>query len=191
MEQDRHRAAASRVPRSVFCSPPATLRSGGLSAHTSIEPTCWMLSKRANCWLWVERWQLPSYLRLRRVIAECGRLPLALSVVGAMLRGANPEFWTDTLDLLRKADLPRHPRTAPRGPGQFRAAVEVSSQWLKPEIAGAVQGVGGLAGGYGGAADYSPNPLERMRGRGATHQPELCGSVVGAARRGQREDPAS
>jgi len=39
------------------------------------------------------------------VIAECGRLPLALSVIGAMLRGAVAEFWRDTLDLLRKADL--------------------------------------------------------------------------------------
>ena len=39
------------------------------------------------------------------LIAECGRLPLALSVVGGMLRGTGAEFWKDTLDLLRKADL--------------------------------------------------------------------------------------
>src|SRR5271157_1095273 len=34
------------------------------------------------------------------VIAECGRLPLALSVVGAMLRGTDAAFWTDTLAVL-------------------------------------------------------------------------------------------
>src|ERR1019366_3871180 len=39
------------------------------------------------------------------LIAECGRLPLALSVVGAMLRGAPDKFWWDTLQLLRESDL--------------------------------------------------------------------------------------
>ena len=40
-----------------------------------------------------------------KLITECGRLPLALSVLGAMLRGADGEFWTDTLVLLRNANL--------------------------------------------------------------------------------------
>ena len=68
------------------------------------------------------------------VIAECGRLPLALSVVGAMLRGENKEFCTDTLDLLRKADLSAIQDQLPEGQQSFFKAVEVSFQSLKPEM---------------------------------------------------------
>ena len=39
------------------------------------------------------------------LIRECGRLPLALSIVGAMLRGKMPRYWTHVLQLLRSADL--------------------------------------------------------------------------------------
>ena len=66
------------------------------------------------------------------VIAECGRLPLALSVVAAMLRGATGEFWTDTLDLLRKADLSAIQAQLPEGQQSFFKAVEVSFQSLAP-----------------------------------------------------------
>jgi WD40 repeat protein len=69
-----------------------------------------------------------------KVITECGRLPLALSVVGAMLRGADIEFWTDTLDLLRKADLSAIQEQLPEGQDSFFKAVEVSFQSLKPEM---------------------------------------------------------
>jgi WD40 repeat protein len=68
------------------------------------------------------------------VIAECGRLPLALSVVGAMLRGESAEFWRDTLDLLRKADLSAIQEQLPEGQESFFKAVEVSFQSLKPEM---------------------------------------------------------
>ena len=68
------------------------------------------------------------------VIAECGRLPLALSVVGAMLRGESAEFWRDTLDLLRKADLSAIQEQLPEGQDSFFKAVEVSFQSLKPEM---------------------------------------------------------
>src|SRR5262249_24559767 len=60
------------------------------------------------------------------VIAECGRLPLALSVVGAMLRGTEAQFWKDTLDLLRKADLSAIEDQLPEGQRSFFKAVEVS-----------------------------------------------------------------
>ena len=39
------------------------------------------------------------------LIRECGRLPLALSMVGAMLRGKSAVLWIAVLDHLRKADL--------------------------------------------------------------------------------------
>lgn len=68
------------------------------------------------------------------VIAECGRLPLAVSVIGAMLRGMDAVFWTDTLDLLRKADLAAIQEQLPEGQQSFFKAVEVSFQSLKPEM---------------------------------------------------------
>jgi hypothetical protein len=68
------------------------------------------------------------------VIAECGRLPLALSVVGAMLRGESAEFWHDTLELLRKADLSAIQEQLPEGQQSFFKAVEVSFQSLKQEM---------------------------------------------------------
>jgi hypothetical protein len=39
------------------------------------------------------------------LIRECGRLPLALAMIGAMLRSKPPAFWKHVLDLLRNADL--------------------------------------------------------------------------------------
>jgi hypothetical protein len=68
------------------------------------------------------------------VIIECGRLPLALSVVGAMLREANAAFWTDTLDLLRKADLSAIREQLPDEQQSFFKAVEVSFQSLRREM---------------------------------------------------------
>lgn len=68
------------------------------------------------------------------VIAECGRLPLAISVVGAMLRGEDETFWKDTLELLRKADLSAIQEQLPDGQDSFFKAVEVSFQSLKPEM---------------------------------------------------------
>lgn len=59
------------------------------------------------------------------VIAECGRLPLAISVVGAMLRGEDETFWKDTLELLRKADLSAIQEQLPDGQDSFFKAVEV------------------------------------------------------------------
>jgi WD40 repeat protein len=69
-----------------------------------------------------------------KLIDECGRLPLALSIVGAMLRGATKEFWSETLDLLRKADLDNIKKQLPRGQESFFRAVEVSVKDLDPEI---------------------------------------------------------
>jgi hypothetical protein len=68
------------------------------------------------------------------IIRECGRLPLALSVVGAMLRGTEAAFWKDTLDLLRNADLSTIKDQHPEGQQTFFKAVEVSFQSLKPEM---------------------------------------------------------
>ena len=55
------------------------------------------------------RWSAIETAKLPRLaddlIRECGRLPLALSMVGAMLRGKPAAMWERVHDLLRKADL--------------------------------------------------------------------------------------
>ena len=71
-------------------------------------------------------------LVLDQIIAECGGLPLALSLIGAVLRDAGPEAWIDTLDLLRKADLSAIEEQLPPGQGSFFKAVEVSFRRLPP-----------------------------------------------------------
>jgi WD domain, G-beta repeat len=67
-------------------------------------------------------------------IVECGRLPLAISVLGAMLRGADEKFWKDTLELLRKADLSAIDEQLPTGQDSFFKTVEVSLRSLRPEM---------------------------------------------------------
>lgn len=76
------------------------------------------------------------------IVSECGRLPLALSVVGAMLRpfsgesrtSADDEFWKDTLVLLRNADLSAIEAQLPEGQLSFFKAVKTSFQSLKPDM---------------------------------------------------------
>jgi WD40 repeat protein len=68
------------------------------------------------------------------LVTQCGFLPLAISVTGAMLRGAETPFWNDTLELLRKADLKAIEDQLPDGQQSFFKAVEVSFQSLKPEM---------------------------------------------------------
>ena len=65
-------------------------------------------------WANLEPAELPN--EAEEVIAECGRLPLAFSVVGPMLRNMGREFWKDTLDLLRKAELSAIQEQLPSGP---------------------------------------------------------------------------
>jgi len=68
------------------------------------------------------------------LIKECGNLPLALSVVGAMLRGATHEEWEDALRLLRRADLTAIADRLPPGQDSFFRAVQVSFAALAPEM---------------------------------------------------------
>jgi len=68
------------------------------------------------------------------IVGQCGRLPLALSIVGAMLRDTGAQFWTDTLDLLCNADLSAIEDQLPEGQQSFFKAVEVGYRSLKPEI---------------------------------------------------------
>jgi hypothetical protein len=47
------------------------------------------------------------------LVQECGRLPLVLSMTGAMLRGKPPAYWGHVLGLLRRSDLAKIPAQIP------------------------------------------------------------------------------
>jgi len=68
------------------------------------------------------------------ILRECGGLPLALSTVGALLRGATPAEWPDTAALLRNADLAAIEDQLPPGQQSFFRAIDVSVKALPPEI---------------------------------------------------------
>lgn len=53
-------------------------------------------------WAGIARSQLPAEAEL--IAEKCGRLPLALSMIGAMIRG-RPDRWGHALERLRRADL--------------------------------------------------------------------------------------
>jgi hypothetical protein len=61
------------------------------------------------------------------LIQECGRLPLALSMTGAMLRGKPMAYWGQVLRLLRTADLARIKAQFPNYPHtDLLRAIQVS-----------------------------------------------------------------
>jgi len=67
------------------------------------------------------------YLLWDDLIRECGRLPLALSMVGAMLRGRPSTMWDRVYDLLRHADLDKISARFPDYPyPSLLAAIQVS-----------------------------------------------------------------
>ena len=68
------------------------------------------------------------------VLRECGGLPLALSMVGALLNGASPAEWGDTAALLRNADLSAIEAQLPPGQESFFRAIDVSVKALPPEM---------------------------------------------------------
>ena len=89
------------------------------------------------------------------IIAECGRLPLALSVVGAMLRGAERRVLDGHARPAAQGRSVGHPGTASRGAGELLQGGGGELPVAEAGDAGAVQGVGGAAGGHGRAAAYS------------------------------------
>jgi hypothetical protein len=76
-----------------------------------------MLRNRTNCWRYGQISLSPKCRRLRRtkLSPSAARYRWALSVVGAKLRGADAEFWSDTLDLLRKAGISAIEEQLPEG----------------------------------------------------------------------------
>jgi WD40 repeat protein len=68
------------------------------------------------------------------IIRECGRLPLAISMIGAVLRGADRAFWCDLLTSLRGADISAIRQYLPDGQDSFFRAVEISFHALPSEV---------------------------------------------------------
>lgn len=68
------------------------------------------------------------------ILRHCANLPLALSTVGALLRGAEPAMWTDTAACLRNADLAAIEDQLPPGQGSFFRAIDVSVRALRPDM---------------------------------------------------------
>ncbi len=83
-------------------------------------------------WAGLQPSELPPVAE--ELISACGNLPLALSVVGGMLRDASHKSWQDTLNLLHSADLSAIEDQLPEGQQSFFKAVEASFQSLKPEV---------------------------------------------------------
>ena len=82
------------------------------------------------------RWAEPATGNLppeaNDLVSECGRLPLALSMVGAMLRGKPPSHWGHVLALLRRADLQKIRAQFPSYPhADMLRAIQVSVDALE------------------------------------------------------------
>jgi hypothetical protein len=68
------------------------------------------------------------------IVQECGRLPLALAMTGAMLRG-KPHRWKNVLHKLQNADLDKIQRQFPHYPHHdLLKAIQVSVDDLKPDL---------------------------------------------------------
>ena len=86
---------------------------------------------RALLAAWSNQSPLPP--QAEAILTECGRLPLALAMVGALLRDKPPERWDSVLNRLRKADLVRIGQSFPDYPyPNLLVALEASIEALEP-----------------------------------------------------------
>ncbi len=94
----------------------------------SLEQSREMLAR----WSGVEASNLPT--PAEGIISQCQQLPLALAMVGAMLRNKHPIFWQRTLELLRNADLKRIKAEFPNYPyANLFVAIEASVESLEEQ----------------------------------------------------------
>lgn len=70
----------------------------------------------------------------QEIVRECGGLPLALSTMGALLRGAPPIEWTDTAERLINCDLEAIEQQLPPGQKSVFRATDVSVKALPEKI---------------------------------------------------------
>ena len=83
-------------------------------------------------WANLEIDNLPAFAL--SIIRECGNLPLAISIVGAMARGKERNYWANILDKLRRASLDEISYILPGYPHHdLLKAMEVSLESLQEE----------------------------------------------------------
>jgi len=125
--------AESRRSRFLFTTRDASIgRFVGAREHTAELMDFAQARDLLSFWANLTPSELPA--EADALISECGRLPLAVSVVGAMLRGAGRESWKDTLDALNKADVSAIQEMLPDGQQSFFKAIEVSFKALAPQM---------------------------------------------------------
>jgi len=126
------RAESSPRSRILFTTRDASIAAAlGAREHTAdlltVEQSREVLAK----WSGMESEKLPPVAD--DLIHECGRLPLALSMTGAMLRNKPAALWNRSVELLRHADLEKIKAQFPGypHPSLFRA-IQVSVEALDP-----------------------------------------------------------
>src|SRR5271157_5808756 len=98
------RAEDSPRSRLLFTTRDASIAAAmGAREHVADLPTDEQSREVLARWSRTEITKLPPIAA--QLIHECGRLPLALSMVGAMLRGKPANYWKTVLEHLRNADL--------------------------------------------------------------------------------------
>lgn len=113
-----------------------TTRDGGLAHALGAEELPLDLLDDEQALLLLARWSGQEVAALppeaKAVAVECGYLPLALAMIGAMVRG-RPDHWPHALSRLREADLQKIRQRFPGYPypDLFRA-IEVGVQALEP-----------------------------------------------------------
>jgi hypothetical protein len=83
---------------------------------------------------WAQPREEPTPGLVDEIIAECGRLALAIALVGSSLREKSTVLWSDTLTILRKADITAFEQWLPKGHKSFFRSLEVSLQALEPPM---------------------------------------------------------
>jgi WD40 repeat protein len=125
--------AESQRSRFLFTTRDATIaRFAGAREHRSDLLDEAQAVELLSAWSGFESQSLPA--SAREIVHECGRLPLALATMGALLRTAGLDEWQDWLDRLKEADLSAIESVLPPGQASFFRAIDVSVEALKPEM---------------------------------------------------------
>jgi WD40 repeat protein len=126
------RAESSPRSRMLFTTRDASIAAAvGAHQHTANLLTVEQSREVLANWSGIESTKLPP--AADDLIHECGRLPLALSMTGAMLRNKPSALWSRTVELLRHSDLEKIKAQFPDypHPNLFRA-IQVSVDALDP-----------------------------------------------------------
>jgi hypothetical protein len=124
-ESPRSRLLFTTRDDSIAAAVGADVHAAGLLS----EKQSWEILTRWSGWK-SDQWPAEAY----EIINHCGRLPLALAMIGAMLRNKPPEYWKYVLNLLQTADLAKIKMHLPNydHDGMVRA-IQVSVDDLDPQ----------------------------------------------------------